>query len=76
MNLCQKPNRIKLIERDESLHMKTHKRTEKRCCPDFFIMCHFHAFMCGARLKQIKRIFFAVKKKFECKRTRKHDFAK
>ena len=58
-------NKKKTFERDESLHMKTHKRTEKRCGPHFFYHVSFscvYARRTGARLTQIKRKLFAVKK--------------
>ena len=33
---------------DESLHLKTHRRTEKTCDPIFFSHVYFHAFVRGA----------------------------
>ena len=36
------------FERDESLYLKTQRRTEKRCDPIFFTHVSFHAFVCDA----------------------------
>ena len=41
-------NNRKVLERVEFLNLKTHKRTEKRCDPDF-IISNFHAFMRSAQ---------------------------
>ena len=49
-------NEIKVFLRDEfkfcdeSLHLKTHRRTEKICYLDFFSHVSFHAFVRGAEM--------------------------
>ena len=77
MNLCQKPKRIKLIERDESLLMKTHKRTEKIGGPDFYLSCVIFMRLWVAQRPTVltnKNNFFAVKMHKHTKKTCIPDF--